>query len=102
MLVTNPNNYMMTKKISSGVVHRVPSDLRKMLVASQSAYAAWEDITPLSRTEWICWITSPKKRETRAEHIERARVQLAEGRRRPCCWAGCPHRGVKQSVSIEK
>lgn len=82
----------MIKKISSGVVHTVPSDLRKMLTTSVSAREAWEDITPLARNEWICWITAPKKKETRAEHIERAKVQLSEGKRRPCCWPGCPHR----------
>ena len=92
----------MTKKISSGVVHTVPSDLRKMLYASQSAHEAWEDITPLARNEWICWITSPKKTETRQEHIERARAQLTLGKRRPCCWPGCPHRGAKQSIATIK
>jgi uncharacterized protein YdeI (YjbR/CyaY-like superfamily) len=83
---------MTTNKISAGVVHTVPADLRKALTADSSARAAWEDITPLARNEWICWITSPKKAETRAEHIERACTQLAEGKRRPCCWPGCPHR----------
>lgn len=82
----------MTKKISSGVVHTVPSDVRAMLTQSSSAYQAWEDITPLARNEWLCWITSPKKKETRKEHIARAQVQLTEGKRRPCCWPGCPHR----------
>ncbi len=80
------------KKISGGVVHTVPKDVRAMLLASSHAHAAWEDITPLARNEWICWITSPKKKETRDEHVARARVQLAEGKRRPCCWPGCPHR----------
>jgi uncharacterized protein YdeI (YjbR/CyaY-like superfamily) len=82
----------MTKKISSGVVHTLPQDLRKMLSSSRATFEAWEDITPLARNEWICWITSPKKLETRTEHIARAKVQLAEGKRRPCCWPGCPHR----------
>lgn len=82
----------MTKKIANGVVHTVPQDLRKVLTSSKAALAAWEGITPLARNEWICWIISPKKAETRKEHIERARVQLIEGKRRPCCWPGCPHR----------
>lgn len=82
----------MNKRIATGVVHTVPQDLRKVLVSSKTALAAWEDITPLARNEWICWIISPKKAETRKEHIERARVQLIEGKRRPCCWPGCPHR----------
>ena len=56
------------------------------------ALAAWRDITPLARNEWICWVTSPKKPETRARHIQRAKEDLAAGKRRPCCWPGCPHR----------
>lgn len=85
----------MVKKISGGVVHTLPADVRKVLSASPKALSAWEDITPLARNEWICWITSPKKPETRKEHIERARIQLMEGKRRPCCWPGCPHRKKK-------
>ena len=82
----------MIKKISSGVVHTVPADLRKTLTASAGMRTAWEDITPLARNEWICWIISVKKAETRKEHITRARSQLIAGKRRPCCWPGCPHR----------
>lgn len=82
----------MTEKIASGVVHKVPPDLRKMLSTSKLALATWNDITPLARNEWICWITSPKKAETRKEHVERAKLQLIAGKRRPCCWPGCPHR----------
>lgn len=83
---------MPRKAISSGVVHEIPPDLRKALVADKAALAAWEDITPLARNEWICWTISVKKEETRREHIERLRSQLKEGKRRPCCWPGCPHR----------
>lgn len=83
----------MTKKgVAEGVVHKVPKDLRKALVSSQEARDAWNDLTPLARNEWICWVTSVKKPETRKYHIERAYTALAEGKRRPCCWPGCPHR----------
>ena len=83
---------MTRKKISNGVVHDAPPDLRKTLSAEPRALEAWEDITPLARNEWICWITSAKKAETRSGRIERARTGLMEGKRRPCCWPGCPHR----------
>jgi len=83
----------MTKKgIATGVVHKVPEDLRKVLTSDLAARSAWEDITPLARNEWICWIESVKKAETRSNHIERMREELIEGKRRPCCWAGCLHR----------
>ena len=80
------------KEISIGVVHKVPADLRKVLTASPRTLAAWEDITPLARNEWICWIEEAKKPETRNRRIERTRTELIEGMRRPCCWAGCNHR----------
>ena len=83
----------MTKKaISPGAVHSVPADLRTVLISDPAALAKWEDITPLARNEWICWVISVKKPETRRQHIERVRTELKEGMRRPCCWPGCPHR----------
>lgn len=83
----------MTKiKISSGVVHSVPADLNKALKASSSVLEVWNTLTPLARNEWICWITSVKKIETRKNHIERVCQELLESKRRPCCWPGCPHR----------
>lgn len=86
----------MTKKdISSGVVHQVPADLRDTLTSDPKALAAWEDLTPLARNEWICWTVSVKKPETRKQHIERVRAELKEGIRRPCCWYGCIHRTDK-------
>jgi uncharacterized protein YdeI (YjbR/CyaY-like superfamily) len=83
---------MATKTLPGGVVHTLPADLKKMLTATPAARATWEDITPLARNEWICWVTSARKEETRAHRIEWAGESLSEGKRRPCCWAGCPHR----------
>lgn len=84
--------------IANGVVHKVPVDLRKTLISDPKARAAWEDITPLARNEWICWVESVKKPETRELHIKRVRTELIEGIRRPCCWAGCIHRSSKNEV----
>lgn len=83
---------MATKKLSAGTVHTVPPDLRKALTSEAIVLERWEDITSLARNEWICWVESVKKAETRSEHIERLCAQLKAGKRRPCCWPGCPHR----------
>jgi uncharacterized protein YdeI (YjbR/CyaY-like superfamily) len=83
---------MSKKSISGGVVHSLPADLRKALAGDAAAREKWEDITPLARNEWICWTISVKKPETRKQHVERTRAELKEGKRRPCCWPGCPHR----------
>ena len=87
--------YMTKDKIAMGVVHTVPVDLRKMLVFHPDVLEKWNGLTPLARNEWICWTTIVKKAETRAEHIERLRSDLLTGKRRPCCWPGCPHRRPK-------
>jgi len=83
---------MAKKEIATGVVHKVPTDLRKTLTSDPKALTAWKDITPLARNEWICWIESAKKQETRNRRIERAHKELIDGKRRPCCWPGCLHR----------
>lgn len=82
-------------KISNGVVHKIPNDLERVLASDPKALAAWEDISPLARNEWICWTISVKKSETREEHVKRVRTELKEGKRRPCCWIGCIHRKDK-------
>ncbi len=82
----------MATKISSGVAHTVPKDLRVALTASKSLLAALESLTPLARNEWICWTISVKKVETRNDHLRRLKEELLKGKRRPCCWPGCPHR----------
>jgi|SRR3989338_1007318 len=85
----------MTKQISSGTVHKVPPDLRKELTSDSKALAKWEDLTPLARNEWICWVISVTWEETRRDHVKRVRSELKEGMRRPCCWYGCSHRKDK-------
>ena len=83
----------MTKKgISTAAVHNIPADVRQAIISSPAAKAVWEGITPLARNEWICWVTSGKKAETRNIRINKTLSKLASGMRRPCCWAGCPHR----------
>lgn len=83
----------MTKnEIASGVVHKMPTDLKNSLTSSYEAQTAWGDITPLARNEWICWVENAKQVKTRSRRIERIRTELIAGKRRPCCWAGCIHR----------
>jgi uncharacterized protein YdeI (YjbR/CyaY-like superfamily) len=78
--------------LSGGVVHELPDDLRDGLIASSTALEAWEDITPLARNEFICWVEDAKRPATRERRIRRTREELEEGMRRPCCWPGCQHR----------
>lgn len=83
---------MKKTKISTGVVHDIPNDLSQTLLADDEALGYWEDITPLARNEWICWVEDAKKAETRERRIARVAEDLKAGKRRPCCWPGCKHR----------
>lgn len=83
---------MIKKGISSGTVHKIPADLEKIITLKPAMFLIWEDITPLARNEWICWIESAKKKETRERRIHIMFDKFKKGERRPCCWSGCPHR----------
>jgi uncharacterized protein YdeI (YjbR/CyaY-like superfamily) len=79
-------------KVAGGVVHELPPDLRGALVRNATALHAWNDITPLARNEFICWVEDAKQAGTRERRIRRTQEELEDGMRRPCCWPGCSHR----------
>lgn len=83
---------MRAAALPGGTVHALPKDVLNVLLKDKKALAAWHDITPLARNEWICWVEGAKLIETRARRVERVHTELAEGIRRPCCWPGCMHR----------
>jgi hypothetical protein len=83
---------MRSPRLPGGVVHKLPGDLRDVLLVNPTALAAWQDITPLARNEFICWVEDAKLKPTRERRILRTKEELEEGQRRPCCWPGCAHR----------
>lgn len=82
---------------------KVPPDLRKALAAAPvKAREVWSDITPAARRDFVHWITSGKRAETRVKRVATACDMLAKGKRRPCCFdrsgmydksLRLPHRG---------
>lgn len=93
---------MKKTKLSTGTVHPLPADLKRALETKPKITAAWEDITPLARNEFICWIEDAKAIETRQRRIQRTCQELTEGKRRPCCWIGCVHRKDKKMSASQK
>ncbi len=83
---------MTNKEIPGGVAHKLPHDVRNIISSTPKALTTWQDITPLARNEWICWIESAKKEETRERRMNIMKENLSKGKRRPCCWTGCTHR----------
>ena len=79
--------------VPGGTVHSLPADLRAALLGARaSVLAAWRNITPLARNEFICWASDAKQLVTREKRVRRLLKELEEGMRRPCCWPGCAHR----------
>jgi bacteriocin resistance YdeI/OmpD-like protein len=68
-----------SQRVPGGVVHKLPSDLRKALSANPAALEAWKDITPLARNEFICWVEDAKQKMTRERRIRRTQEELEEG-----------------------
>jgi uncharacterized protein YdeI (YjbR/CyaY-like superfamily) len=83
---------MSNQQSINNFMHTMPTNLQKVLDSSAELKTAWDKITPLARNEWICWVTIVKQEKTRLEHLERIKIELLEGKKRPCCWPGCPHR----------
>jgi len=65
---------------------KMPADLRKAFARAPKARALWSQITPIARRDWIQWIVSAKRIETRARRIKNACAMLAAGKRRVCCF----------------
>jgi hypothetical protein len=87
---------------TTSTVHGLPKDFKKTILAKPKVLALWNDITPLARNEWICWVISGKKAETRDIRIRKAISKMQGGMRRPCCWAGCIHRPDKPLSASQK
>lgn len=65
----------------------VPDDFAEALEAAiPKARETWAAITATARRDWIFWIVSGKKAETRSKRIEVAISKLSAGSRRPCCF----------------
>ncbi|MCH8518928.1 YdeI/OmpD-associated family protein [Candidatus Gracilibacteria bacterium] len=77
--------------ILSGTIHELPEVLISTLKENLTLLEKWNSLTELARNEWICYITIPKKEETKSSRLERLKEDITAGKKRPCCWPGCPH-----------
>lgn len=55
----------------------VPDDLLSALTAHPAAHATWDDITAAARRDWIFWVVSGNKIETRVKRLATACDMLA-------------------------
>lgn len=98
----------MAEAFAQGTVHEAAADMEAAIRADPAMFAMWQGLTPLGRNEFICWVDDAKQAATRERRIRRTLEEMAEGKKRPCCWAGCIHRTDKppskwqQAVLIDK
>ena len=85
----------MTDTFFHGTVHEAGADLQAALGGDPDILALWQSLTPLGRNEFICWVEDARQPATRLRRIVRTTEELREGKKRPCCWAGCIHRTDK-------
>lgn len=91
-----------------GTVHAAGDDLQAAVRSRLEILNLWESLTPLGRNEFICWVEDAKQPVTRGRRIKRTCEEIFEGKKRPCCWAGCIHRTDKapspwqQAVLIDR
>lgn len=86
-------------KTSTNLPHKIPADLKKAIFDDSKIKDLWTGLTELGRNEFVCWVLSAKLPATRTRRIRRTCEELTEGKRRPCCWPGCPHRKNKNMQS---
>ena len=98
----------MANAFPQGTVHEAGEDLQAAVRSDARVVELWERLTPLGRNEFICWVDDATPPSTRKRRIARTCDELLEGKKRPCCWAGCIHRTDKapgrwqQAVLIDR
>jgi hypothetical protein len=60
-----------------------PRELLAALKKTAKASAQWKAITPKAQAEWVNWITSAKRDETRAARVAKTIERLEKGDKRP-------------------
>lgn len=63
----------------------VPADIKRVITQPELK-SLWQDVTTMSRWEWIRWIEGTANPETRKKRIDIMVDKLQKGIRRPCCF----------------
>lgn len=79
----------------STAYHDVPKTVLSVLKKDSALTELWNGLTEIQRNEWVCYVTTGAKSETREKHIRRMVSDMKAGKKIPCCWPGCPHRRPK-------
>lgn len=64
----------------------VPSEVMGALAETPAALDLWNKINAATRTDWLYWLDSAKKAETRVKRIANMCDMLAKGKKKVCCF----------------
>ena len=92
MTIAKSEKNTMGQTILGWSLHELTADIKKTLINNPDVLELWNNLTPLARNERICRVTIPKQEETRQKHVIRLVDDIRDGKKRPCCRPGCPHR----------
>jgi len=73
----------MSLELDKGTEPEVPAPLKAALKADKDAAAKFKALTPAGRREFINWILSAKREETRVERSAKALKMVMAGKKRP-------------------
>ena len=59
----------------------IPEDFAGLMNSNENAAATFQSLPYTAQKEYITWITSAKRQETRADRLQKAVALLAEGKR---------------------
>ena len=82
----------MNPKVLGGEVREVPEDIEKYFLEHPELLEKWNNLTELGRNDYLCWIETSKKEETRIKRKEQMYEEVIQGKKRPCCFPGDPLR----------
>ncbi|MCX8035281.1 MAG: YdeI/OmpD-associated family protein [Candidatus Dojkabacteria bacterium] len=75
----------MDEKLLNGEYHDLDDFISKYILSDEAIVYKWNKITPRQRDEWICFITSAKKHETKEKRALKMLNFLKSGRNESCC-----------------
>lgn len=81
--------------LKSGHIHKLTPAMQEGLYSDDTLAENWNKLTELARNEWICWVTIAKRDATQNKRLQRLFEEVKNGKKRPCCWPGCPHHNPK-------
>lgn len=80
--------------------HKVNKEIKIILKEDKLFEQNFLNLTSLAVNEWLCFVSSPVKLETKERRLSRMVSDIKEGKKRPCCFGGC-HTELSSSLFVE-